>query len=53
MTNPMPPDTLNDIGVLMGVLANRRMTTVIFWCVTALIIALNLFLLYQILLGGG
>ena len=38
---------------LMGVLANRRMTTLIFWCVTALIIALNLFLLYQILLGGG
>ena len=38
---------------LMGVLANRRMTTLIFRCVTALIIALNLFLLYQILLGGG
>jgi len=37
----------------MGVLANRRMTTLIFRCVTALIIALNLFLLYQILLGGG
>ena len=38
---------------LMGVLVNRRTTTLIFGCVTLLIIALNLFLLYQILLGGG
>ena len=38
---------------LMGVLVNRRPTTVIFGAVTLLIIALNMFLLYQILLGGG
>jgi manganese transport protein len=38
---------------LMGVLVNHRVTTAIFWLVTLLIIALNLFLLYQILLGGG
>jgi len=38
---------------LMGVLVNHRVTTVIFRLVTLLIIALNLFLLYQILLGGG
>jgi len=38
---------------LMGVLVNRRVTTVMFWFVTLLIVALNLFLLYQILLGGG
>jgi manganese transport protein len=38
---------------LMGVLVNRRVTTFVFGCVTALIIVLNLFLLYQILSGGG
>jgi manganese transport protein len=38
---------------LMGVLVNRRPTTVVFGAVTLLIIALNMFLLYQILLGGG
>ena len=38
---------------LMGVLVNHRITTLIFGCVTLLIIALNLFLLYQILFGGG
>jgi len=38
---------------LMGVLVNHRVTTVIFRLVTLLIIALNLFLLFQILLGGG
>jgi manganese transport protein len=38
---------------LMGVLVNRRLTTVVFSTVTLLIIALNIFLLYQILLGGG
>jgi len=38
---------------LMGVLVNRRITTVIFGLVTLLIVALNLFLLYQILSGGG
>jgi manganese transport protein len=38
---------------LMGVLVNRRGTSVVFGLVTLLIIALNFFLLYQILLGGG
>jgi manganese transport protein len=38
---------------LMGVLVNRRPTTVVFGAVTLLIIALNMFLLYQILLGRG
>jgi manganese transport protein len=38
---------------LMGVLVNRRATTVVFGLVTALIVALNGFLLYQLLLGGG
>jgi manganese transport protein len=38
---------------LMGVLVNRRPTTVLFGTVTLLIIALNIFLLYQILFGGG
>ena len=38
---------------LMGVLVNRRSTTVIACLVTFLIIALNIFLLYDILLGGG
>jgi manganese transport protein len=38
---------------LMGVLVNRRVTSVIFGLVTLLIIVLNFFLLYQILLGGG
>lgn len=37
---------------LMGALANRRLTTAAAWFVTAIIAALNLFLLYQ-LLGGG
>jgi len=40
-------------GDLMGVLVNRRPTTLVFGAVTLLIIALNMFLLYQILLGGG
>lgn len=38
---------------LMGVLVNRRATTVIASMVTALIIVLNVFLLYEILGGGG
>ncbi len=38
---------------LMGVLVNRRPTTIVFGLVTLLIIALNLFLLYQILWVGG
>jgi manganese transport protein len=38
---------------LMGVLVNRRFTTLIASLVTLLIIALNLFLLYQIIWIGG
>ncbi len=38
---------------LMGVLANHRLTTVVAGVVTGLIILLNIFLLYEILLGGG
>jgi manganese transport protein len=38
---------------LMGVLVNRRSTSIVFGLVTLLIVALNLFLLYQLLLGGG
>jgi len=37
---------------LMGVLVNRRTTTVAAWCVAAAVIVLNLFLLYQVFLGG-
>jgi manganese transport protein len=38
---------------LMGVLVNRRLTTIVASLVTLLIIALNLFLLYQIIWIGG
>ena len=38
---------------IMGVLANDRKTTVIASIISALIIALNLFLLYQIIFGSG
>jgi manganese transport protein len=38
---------------LMGVLVNRRPTTVAFALVTLLVIVLNIFLLYQILWVGG
>jgi len=38
---------------LMGVLANRRLTTVVATLMTFLIIVLNIFLLYETLLGGG
>jgi manganese transport protein len=38
---------------LMGVLVNRRPTTIVFNLVTALIVVMNGFLLYQLLLGGG
>jgi manganese transport protein len=38
---------------LMGVLVNRRSTTLIASLVTFLIIVLNIFLLYDILLGRG
>ena len=37
---------------LMGVLVNRRGTTLVAWTVTLLIVALNMFLLYQTLWGG-
>ena len=37
---------------LMGVLVNKRITTAMVTVVAALIIALNLFLLYQIFFGG-
>ena len=37
---------------LMGELVNHRLTTAVAWVVTALIVALNLYLLYQTLLGG-
>ena len=37
---------------LMGELVNHRLTTHVAWVVTALIVALNLYLLYQTLLGG-
>jgi len=38
---------------IMGVLANGRLTTMTATLVVALIVALNIFLLYRILLGGG
>ena len=38
---------------VMGVLVNHRLTTVLASIVTVFIISLNLFLLYQIFLGGG
>jgi len=37
---------------LMGELVNRRLTTLIGWIVTTLIVALNLYLLHQTLWGG-
>jgi len=37
---------------LMGELVNHRLTTAVTWVVAGLIVALNLYLLYQILLGG-
>jgi len=37
---------------LMGELVNRRMTTIVAWCVAALIISLNVYLLYQTLFKG-
>lgn len=38
---------------IMGVLVNRRGTTILAGCVAAVIVALNLFLLYETLFGGG
>jgi len=37
---------------LMGELVNHRLTTAVIWVVAALIVALNLYLLYQTLIGG-
>jgi manganese transport protein len=37
---------------LMGDLVNHRLTTAVTWGVAALIVALNLYLLYQTLIGG-
>jgi manganese transport protein len=37
---------------LMGELVNHRLTTAVTWGVAALIVALNLYLLYQTLMGG-
>jgi manganese transport protein len=37
---------------IMGELVNRRITTLAAWLVAALIVALNIFLLYQLLHGG-
>jgi manganese transport protein len=37
---------------LMGELVNRRLTTAASWVVSALIVALNLYLLYETILGG-
>ena len=37
---------------IMGTLVNRRVTTAIAWIVTGLIIALNIFLLYDTFLGS-
>jgi manganese transport protein len=37
---------------LMGVLVNRASTTFIMWCVSGLIIVLNIYLLYQLLAGN-
>lgn len=37
---------------LMGTLVNRRLTTLLATAVAAVIIALNIFLLYQAFLGG-
>jgi manganese transport protein len=38
---------------LMGVLVNRRATTVAAWTITAFILAMNIFLLYSIFTGGS
>ncbi|MBI4318291.1 MAG: Nramp family divalent metal transporter [Chloroflexi bacterium] len=40
-------------GDLMGNLTNHRITTTVAWMVAALIISLNGYLLWQIMIGGG
>lgn len=37
---------------IMGVLVNRKVTTVMAWCVAGVIVALNLFLVYSTIKGG-
>jgi manganese transport protein len=37
---------------IMGVLVNKPVTTVLAWCAAALIVFLNLYLLYQTFFGG-
>ena len=38
---------------LMGVLVNRRLTTLVIIVIAGLIVALNVYLLYQTFSGGG
>lgn len=38
---------------VMGVLVNQRLTTLLAWIVAAIVVSLNLYLLYQILFVGG
>lgn len=38
---------------LMGNLVNHRVTTAVTWVVTGFVVALNLFLMYRLTLGGG
>lgn len=40
-------------SALMGVLVNRRPTTILAWCVAGLIVALNLYLLFATFTGSG
>jgi manganese transport protein len=37
---------------LMGVLVNRRITTILAWLVTGVIVVLNIYLIYQTFFGG-
>lgn len=37
---------------IMGVLVNRKVTTIIAWLITVLVLSLNFFLLYQTIFGG-
>jgi manganese transport protein len=48
----VPPVRFTARPNLMGVLVNRRGTTALAWLVTGAIVALNVFLLYQLIWGG-
>jgi len=37
---------------IMGVLVNRKITTIMAWCIAGVIVALNLFLIYSTIKGG-